>query len=147
ILAIGLCVAIIIMGWLGMQILTRSRGEKAGFRHYFFVAILPLVLTALVFAGGAIVLSLPLILPMIFIKGWREGRQFRRLMEGQGRFAWAKDLESKLAAGQGTLIEERGPKSVERIWYTGDDVQAQGSPPNWDELLSAWKAGHDHPFN
>jgi hypothetical protein len=148
IFAISLLLAVILMTWFAVQIATRPTSNKTDRNRCFAVAIVPMALGSLVFVGFVVLVLLPIWLPIIFIERCREDRRLRSEMERQGRFARADDLEAKLAAGHGTLIEAWGSNGVERIWYTDDDVRAQGSPAkDWDDLFDAWKAGHDHAFN
>jgi hypothetical protein len=129
----GLVIAVVLMARFALQIATRPTGNKTDRDRCFTVAIVPMVLIGVVFIGVAVLMMLP----VVFIAGWREERRFRKQLNGQGRFVRARDLEPRLAAGRGTLIEQHGPKSVERIWYTDDDVRAQGSPAR----------DYDHAFN
>jgi hypothetical protein len=97
---VGLLIAVIPMAWFAVQIGTRSKGHKTDIGRCVTVAILPLLFAGFVFVCVALVMVRPILLPMAFIKGWRQAGRFRRKMEEQGRFARAKALEPKLAAAE-----------------------------------------------
>jgi hypothetical protein len=79
--------------------------------------------------------------PVVYV-GWlwqrREEKQLRRRLAEVGRFVEWDEVETKLKAGEGTLIiEDRSPKRLPRAWWTEDDLVAAAPVPLPASLNSA----------
>jgi len=96
---------------------------------------------------AALVIVGPIAASFLIATGaWRHLR-FRRALWRQGRFVAREDLERRLAAGEGTVIEEIGLKGPTRLWWTPDDVPSLGTLPlSYRDVVTVLEGG-EHAFN
>jgi hypothetical protein len=122
-----------------MTIKTDSLGRRIG-HAVLFVLALPGILLGL----AAVLLMLACLTPYFWVKELRRENRFRKMLRKQGRLATLTELSSRLEAGQGTLIEEWGPKGVCRVWWTADDLAVQAPQLETDDLLRALYSGEEN---
>jgi hypothetical protein len=71
----------------------------------------------------------------------------RQELKKQGRFVTLDALRPKLAAGEGTLLEETGPKGPYRIWWTEDELSPRQTDLNDPERPRRLFDGEPDEFN
>lgn len=96
---------------------------KARWRDWGILLLLPFFLVGL----------LIVYLPFLAVAGFIRERWFRRKLRLTGRFITLRQLRPRLNAGEGTLIEEWGPKGPYHIWWTDENIMARGTPPTEHE--------------
>lgn len=138
---IGLVAVYGAFGYLGA-------GAKPKTEFIIWMLTGPGIATALAMAAGFILLIVALIWPFVFSVWLKNEWKLRRRMKANGRFATLHDLRPKLTAGMGTLIEETGLKGPFRIWWTEDDLFANGDPlPTDDDYIDILNGDVEHPIN
>jgi hypothetical protein len=139
---------VLVFGLMGFCLGLEVSLENADRKQWLFALLFPVVYLPWLLAG-TVYLAVLLVfgLPVIMFLGYMDERRFVHRMQATGRYMIGLDLQTRLHAGQGTLIAEMGPKGPRRIWWTEEDILAKGRPISTnDELLAVWK-GDPHLFN
>jgi len=110
------------------------------------VPLVPFVFCAGLIGVGAVVPILAVVLPFLAVKGFFRERKFLRQLKSRHRFVTLRRLRPRLEAGEGTLIEEWGLKGPYRIWWTGEDIRARGTPLTLDDYRNIMQC-KDNAFN
>src|SRR5688572_27548887 len=101
------------------------------------IVLFPIVLPAALFGMAVFVLfAACATLYFLPIQIWRE-RKFRRYLREKGRLMDVSEIEPRLQAGEGTLLEEWGPGGPCRIWWTSDELMSEEPPMQLNERLRA----------
>ena len=144
VLLIGLPVPVL-LAYLGYSI--SGVDTLSDWRRFLLIPLSPFVFPAGMIGIGFVLLFMAFILPFAWVGSLvREGK-LRQQMKAKGRFLPLEELRPKLEAGQGTLIDETGPKGPYHIWWTEDDVRAKGSTASTTQEIIAIIQGKEHPFN
>ena len=126
--------------------LVRTLGSQRNVVLLIGIPLMPLVIFATLIGFGALLLPIAVAYPFWRVKHAVRKRQYQNTLKHQGRFITIDVLQSRLNAGEGTLIEDTGQKGPYRIWWTEDDLFGLGNPVSTkDEFLSA--LGGEHAFN
>jgi hypothetical protein len=96
----------------------------------FGVVVMILVFATILVWGAAL-------LPVSAVSWAWHNRRLLNQLNVAGRLMDFGQLEQRLIAGGGTVIEEWGLHGPLRIWWTGDDLLAKGLPPASDETFFA----------
>lgn len=138
-------ILILFCAWIGWGF-SSEKGISLG-SAIFAIGLGPLLPLFGVVIFGALMLCLLAVWPFFAISAILNERKFRRMMRKNGRFATIEQLQDKLEAGAGTVIQEAGPKGTYRVWWTDDDVLFLGKLVQTDdEFIEAFRNGAD-PFN
>jgi hypothetical protein len=123
-----------VVGWL----IASGEDNPVGKRLVMLPLAPPLLLigcSVLVLVFVVLFVVLAAIMPFDAVRARREEAKFRRAMQQQRRFIARHELSTRLDSGEGTLLEEAGPKGTYRIWWTEDDVGADQRGMSLKEFL------------
>jgi hypothetical protein len=111
--------------------------NKAFWRRVVMMLLAPLMLVVGLFGFTVFFLIVACCTPYLMLSGWWSERQFRRRMLEQGRLMQIPDFEARMAAGEGTVLEEWGPKGPLRVWWTAEDLCSQVPALSERDLMHA----------
>jgi len=101
------------------------------------IALLPLVIPGILVGVLAILIMLGCAAAWMYPQSlWRDWK-FRRFLRERGRIVDMEWLRPRLEAGEGTLIEEFGPKGTYLVWWTNDDLASLDPPMEERERIKA----------
>lgn len=135
-----------LLGFLGWSLVRAE--EASNLQLLLAMPLIPFVLVASVF-GVLVVLSLlAVIMPFMMVKQIQHERRYRKRLRTKARFAKLHEIQARLVAGEGTLIDEGVNKGTIHVWWTADDVGSLGKPVSTNEEYMEILAGkREHPFN
>lgn len=142
-------VAAILIAMLAVGISTSSRESPplTTFQRLVMISLAPLVLPAGVFGMCVLIGWIGCLLPFMAFASRRRKRKFCQRMMEQGRYAKLEDLQRQLLQGEGTLIEETGPKGAFNIWWTPDVLEGASSSLTREDWEAALSDGAKDSFN
>jgi hypothetical protein len=138
-------IVIAIFSFFGNQLAKTSGMSNR--KILFLMPLIPFALLGGIIGFGFMFLVIGVLWPIAAIRGIQGERLFRNMMKSKARYIKLFDLEPRLIAGNGTLIEDTGQKGPYRIWWTEDDLFSFGSPASTNEEFISILKGEEHAFN
>lgn len=136
----------VIVGLIGFAFSDRT--EYRPIQKVFLVPLAPFVVVASSLGMVLAVIVLAPALPVIIFAGFLGERRLRARMKAARRYLSWSELLPWLRSGQGTLLAESHGTGPFRIWYTPDDVLAEGEPISTDaEMIGVLTGKISHVFN
>ena len=135
-----LCLTAFCILFIPLSTITSIRlAQRSGLSICKSIVLLPLIpffiVIGFVSIMGFFAMVIVLFWPFSAIKHRRRERQLVRRMRARGRYIPFRDLQHRLAIGEGTLIEETGHKGPCHIWWTDQDLMALGKPASTKEEI------------
>lgn len=121
--------------------------QMSNWQFAFLLPLIPFAMLGGILGIGFFFCIIGAAVPFFTIEGIWKAHQFHKSMKSKGRFIALLELEPRLIAGKGTLIEEMGNKGPYRIWWTEDDLFSLGSPVSTQEEFVSVLTGKEHEFN
>jgi len=121
--------------------------EMSNWQVLVAIPLFPFATLGGIVSLGFVAIFMAVVWPYAAVRAGLAERRFRAMMKTKGRFASLEDLRPRLVAGEGTLIEDMGPKGPYHLWWTQDDLSSYGSPASTREDFIAIFEGKGHPFN